>query len=111
MASFLVETHVAQGGREQFANAVVELRAAFAAIATPDVNARHVRSYLVPSDEMGLHLIEADSVDVVMQGTKLAGIEVERVVSAISVEPAPPRRARSGSGGAAPDPGKRRPVR
>ena len=47
----------------------------------------HVRSYLVPSDEMGVHVVEADGVEAVRQLSKLAGIEVERIVAAVAVDP------------------------
>ena len=92
MASFLVETHVAQGGRDLFATAVDELRAALAEMAVLDSQVRHVRSYLVPSDELGFHVVEADSAEAVVRLAKLAGIEVERIVSAIGIDP----EARSG---------------
>jgi hypothetical protein len=87
MASFLVETHVAQGGRDQFATAVDELRAALAEMAVLDSQVRLVRSYLVPSDELGLHVVEADSAEAVVRLAKLAGIEVERIISAIGIDP------------------------
>ena len=87
MASFLVETYVGQGDRERFADAVEALRAALAARVDPDTRVRYVRSYLVPNDEMGVHVVEADDVEAVSQLAKRAGIEVERIVSAIGVDP------------------------
>jgi hypothetical protein len=89
MASFLVETHVAQGGRAQFATAVDELRAALQEMAVLDSQVRHVRSYLVPSDELGFHVVEADSAEAVVRLAKLAGIDVERIVSAVGIDPEP----------------------
>jgi hypothetical protein len=85
MASFLVETHVAQGGRDEFATAVEQLRVALAEMALLDSQVRHLRSYLVPSDELGFHVVEADSAEAVVRLAKLAGIDVERIVSAIGV--------------------------
>jgi hypothetical protein len=87
MASFLVETYIRQGDRDQFAAAVGGLRAALEAANGHDGPVRYVRSYLVPSDEMGVHVVESDSAEVVKRLAKLAGIEVERIVSAIGVEP------------------------
>jgi hypothetical protein len=87
MASFLVETHVAQGGRDDFESAVEGLRAALTEMAVLDSKVRHVRSYLVPSDELGFHVVEADSAEAVTRLTKLAGIDVERIVSAIGIDP------------------------
>ena len=86
MASFLVETYIRQGDRDSFAIAVSGLRSALELHAL-DGQVRHVRSYLVPSDEMGVHVVESDSADAVKRLAKLAGIEVERIVSAVGVEP------------------------
>jgi len=88
MASFLVETHVAQGGRDEFATAVEQLRAALAEMAVLDSQVRHLRSYMVPSDELGFHVVEADSAEAVVRLAKLAGIHVERIVSAVGIDPA-----------------------
>lgn len=87
MASFLVETHIPQGDRDQFAIAVDGLRAALEASPVLEHKLEHVRSYLVPSDEMGVHVFEADSVEAVRRLAKLAGIEVERIVVAVGVDP------------------------
>ena len=87
MASFLVETRVTQGGRDEFVTAVDELRGALAEMAVLDRQVRHVRSYLVPSDELGFHVVEADSAEAVIRLAKLAGIDVERIVSAIGIDP------------------------
>jgi hypothetical protein len=38
-------------------------------------------------DELGFHVIEADSIEVVARVTEMAGIEVERIVEAVSVGP------------------------
>jgi hypothetical protein len=87
MASFLVETHVAQGGRDQFATSIDDLRDALTELAALDRQVRHVRSYLVPGDELGFHVVEADSPDAVVRLARIAGIEVERIVSAIDIDP------------------------
>jgi hypothetical protein len=88
MASFLVETHVIQGGRAQFATAVDQLRAALDAVPSADRDVRLVRSYLVPRDELGVHVLQANSADAVLRLTRAAGIEVERIVSAVGLDPA-----------------------
>jgi len=86
MASFLVETYVRQGDRDGFATAVDGLRSVVTA-ANALGHVRHVRSYLVPNDEMGVHVLDADSADDVKQLAKLAGIEIERIVSAVGIDP------------------------
>jgi hypothetical protein len=87
MASFLVETYIRQGDRDGFANAVVGLRSALETANGLDGPVRYVRSYLVPSDEMGVHVVESDSAEAVKRLAKVAGIEVERIVSAVGVDP------------------------
>jgi len=87
MTSFVVETYVPSGDPERFAVDVEGIRLAAEAIVVVDGQVHHVRSYLVPSDEMGFHVVEADSAEDVMRVTKLAGIEVERIVKAIGVGP------------------------
>ena len=88
MASFLVETYVRQGDRDGFATAVDGLRSMVAA-ANALGPVRHVRSCLVPNDEMGAHVLDADSADDVKQLAKLARIEIERIVSAVGIDPRP----------------------
>lgn len=87
MVSFLVETHIPQGDRDQFVAAVGGLRAALEAMNVRTHELVHVRSYLVPSDELGVHVVEADSVEAVRWLAKLAGIEEERIVVAVPVDP------------------------
>jgi hypothetical protein len=86
MASFVVETYVPQSDAERFATDVDGIRAAVGAVGV-DGKVHHVRSYFVPSDEMGFHVVEADNAEDVVRVTKLASIEVERIVEAIGVGP------------------------
>ena len=86
MASFLVETYVAQGDTDRFSRSVEALRKALESMGGVDDGVRHVRSYLVPNDEMGVHVLDAATADAVKRVAKLAGIDVERIVSAIGVD-------------------------
>lgn len=87
MTNFVVETYVPSGDTDRFAADVDGIRVAAEAIVVVDGHVHHVRSYLVPSDEMGFHVVEADSAEDVVRVTQLAGIEVERIVEAIGVGP------------------------
>ncbi|MBI2763597.1 MAG: hypothetical protein HYX54_07600 [Chloroflexi bacterium] len=87
MASFVVETYVPQGDQERFAADVDGIRLAAEAIIVVDGQVHHVRSYLVPGDEMGFHLLEAGSAEAVERVVAKAGIEAERVVEAIGIDP------------------------
>ena len=85
MASFVVETFVPVEARERFARSIEDLRSATGqrSDARP---VRHVRSFLVPEDEMGFHVLEAPAASDVARLTAAAGIEVERVVEVVRVD-------------------------
>lgn len=84
MVSFVVETYVPGGDRERFATDADGIRVAVASIGA-EIQVHYLRSYFVPSDEMGFHVVEANSAEDVARVTELAGIEVERIVEAIGV--------------------------
>ena len=84
MTNFVLETYVPEGSHERFSVDVDGLRRAAGLDPTGDI--RHVASYLVPTDEMGFHLIEARSASDVEQVASRAGLEAERIVEAVDVE-------------------------
>jgi len=63
MASFVVETFVAQSDRDRFEDDVRNLQAAAATTHAAARRVRHLRSYLVPADAMGFHVMEAEIAD------------------------------------------------
>ena len=83
VTSFVLETYVPDGSAERFDVDVDGLRRAAGIDAAGDV--RHVASYLVPTDEMGYHLVEARSTSDVERVARRAGIEAERIVEAVDV--------------------------
>jgi len=85
VVSFVVETYVAADPRDRFATEADAIRAA-AKAGGPEGRVRVLRSYVVPGDGMGFHVIEADTAEDVARLAALAGIEVERIVEAIGVE-------------------------
>lgn len=90
MTSYVVETFVPAGSDERFALDVDGLRR----IAADGLDGsghpvRHIRSYLVPGDEMGFHLLEAGTVADVARVTRQAGIEPERIVEAVGIDESP----------------------
>ena len=95
MPSYVVETYVEEGDRERFAIDVAGIRSAVSAMAAAGTDVHHVRSYIYPSDEMGFHVLEADDAETVVRLTSAAGIDVERIVSAVGVDP----REGAGDGG------------
>lgn len=89
MTSFVVETFVPEGDAKRFAADVDGLRAAAEATASNGRHLHHVRSYLVPSDSMGFHVVEGTTAEDVVRLTELAHIEVERIVEAIAADEPP----------------------
>jgi hypothetical protein len=86
MPSYVVETYVDGGDQDRFAMDVDGMRALAARVGDSG-QYRHVRSYFMPTDEMGFHVVEADSPETVIRLAKAAGIDVERIVSAVGVDP------------------------
>ena len=95
MGSYVVETFVPQDDPDRF---VVDVRSLRAAVRAPG-GPRYLRSYLVPDDAMGFHVIEAETADEVARLARLANVDVERIVSTVSVAAIEARRlARSPEG-------------
>lgn len=91
MASYLLETYAAGLGADDVERAATRAQEAAATLTRGGMPVRHVRSYLVPADEMFLHFFEAPSAEAVGQAATIAELEVERVVETIG-NPTPPRR-------------------
>lgn len=84
MTNFVIETFVPAERQERFAVDVDGLRRA--ADTSAGGRVRHIRSYLVPGDEMGFHLVEAGAATDVELVTSRAGIEPERIVVAVGID-------------------------
>ncbi|HLG07197.1 MAG TPA: hypothetical protein VI409_00835 [Gaiellaceae bacterium] len=89
MASFLVESYAPDLSDAGFARSVNRAREAAEALRESGVRVRHLRSYVVPEDEMSFHVFEAASVDEVLRAVELAGIALGRVVEAVGVRSDP----------------------
>lgn len=86
MGNFVVETYVAADRRDRFATEADAIRSAARADGG-DGRVRVIRSYTVPGDGMGFHVVEAASEADVARVAAMAAIEVERIVEAIGMEP------------------------
>lgn len=86
-SSFLVETYYPGPDHRGFAELVERVRAAAADDRHDGPTVRYVRSYLVPEDEMCMHVFEATSPDAVRRVASRAGIEVDRVVETVDETP------------------------
>lgn len=95
VASFVVETYVPSADQERFAAEIDGIRDASAVVVVGDGIVHHVRSYLVPADEMGFHVLDAERIEDVTRVVGLAGIETERIVEAIGIRDRPERGERT----------------
>lgn len=84
MPSYVVETFLSGDAGERLAAEAVGIRTAAFELAG---HVTVVRSYFVPGDEMGFHVLEADTLEDAARVVSLAGVEVERIVETIRVEP------------------------
>ena len=83
MASFIVETYAARVSEAELGEIAARARSAAAAETAAGVPVAHLRSYLVPGDEMCLHVFEGPTEEAVAQVAATAGIEIARVVETV----------------------------
>ena len=85
MPSYLVECYVPNSRSRELPETAARAREAAKSLTAEGAQVRYLRSTFLPSDELCLHLFEADSADWVSEASKRAGIEPERVVEAVPV--------------------------
>jgi hypothetical protein len=85
MPSFLIESYLPRSRSAELPAVVARLRRATEALTAEGTHVRHVRSTFLPTDELCLHLLEAESVTTVGEASRRAAIEPARVVQALSV--------------------------
>jgi hypothetical protein len=88
MPNYVVETYVPSGDATRLSSDVEGIRQATERTAAPEGGrVHHLRSYLVPTDEMGFHIVDAERREDVERLMAEAGIDIERVVESIGIEP------------------------
>jgi hypothetical protein len=85
MPSYLVECYMPRSRSRGLPDTAARAREAAQALSAGGAQIRYVRSTFVPSDELCLHLFEADSADQVSEASRRAGIEPDRIVEAMTV--------------------------
>jgi hypothetical protein len=85
MPSYLVECYLPHFRSCELPETAARAREAAKALTAEGGQVRYLRSTFVPSDELCLHLFEADSADRAGEASRRAGIEPERVVEAVTV--------------------------
>ena len=85
MPSYLVECYLPRSRSGELSETATRARSAAEALAAEGARVRYVRSAFLPCDEVFLHTFEADSVDLISEVSRRAGIEPDRVVEAVPV--------------------------
>jgi hypothetical protein len=81
MPSYLIEGYLPRSRASELAGAAARLRRVVEGLAAEGVQVRHVRSSFIPSDELFLHVLEAESAEAAGDATKRAGISPERITT------------------------------
>jgi len=85
MPSYLIECYLARSRAGELPAMVGRLRRATEALTAEGSPVRHLRSTFLPSDELCLHLLEAESAALVGEASRRAAIDPARVVQAVPV--------------------------
>jgi hypothetical protein len=85
MPSYLVESYVPHFRSGELPEAASRAREAAQALTAEGAQVRYLRSTFLPSDELCLHLFEADSADWAGEASRRAGIEPDRIIEAVIV--------------------------
>jgi hypothetical protein len=85
MPSYLIESYLPRSRSSELPAVVGRLRHATETLTAEGTHVRHLRSTFLPSDELCLHLIEAESATTAGEASRRAAIEPARVVQAVSV--------------------------
>jgi hypothetical protein len=82
VATFLLEVYAPSSASHP--ELVARLRSAAAELTAEGLPVRHLRSVLVPGDEVSFHLLEGPSPEAVERASVRAEIEFDRLVKAIA---------------------------
>ena len=86
MPNYLIDAYLPRSRAGELSDLIARLRAAAEELTAEGTLVRYVRSSFVPTDELFLHLFEAESAEAAGEATRRAGIEPERVVEAVPVQ-------------------------
>ena len=81
MPSYLIEGYLPRSRADELYAAAARLRRAAEALSAEGVQVRHVRSSFIPSDELFLHVLEAESAEAAGHAATCAGISPERITT------------------------------
>jgi hypothetical protein len=85
MPEYLVEQFLARSNRGELADAAEHALQATDALTREGVRVLYLRSLYIPEDEIGFHLFDGPSSDVVMEASTRAALARERIVEVVPV--------------------------
>ena len=85
MPSYLIESYLPRSRSGELTAVVSRLRRATETLTAEGTHVRHLRSTFVPTDELCLHYLEAESAATVGEASRRAEVEPTRVVQALTV--------------------------
>jgi hypothetical protein len=87
MPTYLIESYLPRSRSGELPAVVSRLRRVTETLMSEGTHVRHLRSTFLPTDELCLHLLEAESAATVGEASRRAAIEPARVVQALAVAP------------------------
>ena len=81
MPSYLIEGYLPRSRASELTEAAARLRRVAEDFTAEGIQVRHVRSSFLPTDELFLHVLEAESAEAAGDATKRAGIYPERITT------------------------------
>jgi hypothetical protein len=85
MPSYLIESYLPRSRFDELPAVVSRLRRATETLTAEGTHVRHLSCTFLPTDELCLHMLEAESAATVGEAIRRAAIESARVVQALSV--------------------------
>jgi hypothetical protein len=85
MPSYLIESYLPRSRSSELPAVVSRLQRATETLTAEGTHVRHLRSTFLPTDEVCLHLLEAESAATVSEASRRAAIEPARVIQALPV--------------------------
>jgi hypothetical protein len=84
VATYVVETYLSRARARELRTVTARLRRLISAATTAGRPIRHVRSFFVVEDETCFHVLEAPSMEIAADLSRLAGFVPDRIVQADS---------------------------
>ena len=80
VATFVIEAYLSRARASDLDQASAQLRLAAESSRSADPSIRHLRSFYVAEDELAYHLVEAASIEAVVELSRSAHLVADRIV-------------------------------